>query len=393
MSNTFQIIVSDHLSSLSSLPYYKRKVFNDIALCRTPDAGYYVQQCTECDAQEIQFASCGSRYCNQCGHHKKEEWLYSRLEELLPVQYFMITTTVPSRLRVLFLLNERLCYNALFQANANAIKRAASYEHLSCHEIGFQSFLHTWKQDGGHHPHVHSIVPGGGLSEDEMEWKNCKQNWFEDGERIALLFRHELSNLLHSLYKKGRLKMPYSFPDFISDTQFLNYVRGPKKQKWNAHVEATKGSPEYALDYLGRYVHRTAISDERIESYDGQTVCIRVKDRETGGFSKVHIPALEFLTRFANHILPKGFSRSRSYGFMSCSQRRRKLSLIRSLLNVCRPPVSTRRLLEELDRTLSLFTKRTCSRCKKGHMEIVYQDFGKRMVKVSPHKALMTGTG
>lgn len=367
--NTLQSIFNNSIDTLPSMPSYKRKALLNIMTCKTEAAGKVVRSCNSCNHVVKYNRSCGSRYCNQCGYFRKALWIEDRLDECLPVQYFFATFTIPEYLRVLFLYNEKVCYKEFFKSTAEAIKSVCKHFIDPGIKTGFSSFLHTWDQAGNYHPHIHILIPGGGISEDECEWVSCKKNFFMPSYALRAVFKAKFIDALLVHYNKDRLVFPdtlNTFGDKDSD-KFKRFLQG-KDKYWCVNIQAGEGRAEHAIDYLGRYVNKTAFNDERIKQ-KGDKVEVRVKNRKEGTYENHKIDIKEFIRRFLLHILPKGTSRIRYYGFLSCSLKSKSIKLLKGIFEIKSHSVSAKRLIQSLNVILlkhRIELGESCQICKKG---------------------------
>ncbi|MBF0197925.1 MAG: transposase [Planctomycetes bacterium] len=346
--SVLQNIFRDNIEKLPNLPHYKKKAVFHIATCKTSEAGAVILGCKKCNLSKTQYRSCGSRMCNNCGHLKKELWVNDRLDELLPVPYHMVTFTIPDKLRCVFKYNETVCYNLMFKAVAESIKSVFKYHVSADAEVGFTQFLHTWTQQMLDHPHSHCIIPAGGLSHDGFEWIPCEKNYFLPAKALGALFRAKLSEAIVSKWRKGKIVLPPRLQWIKTDGQLSDYSRG-KFKRWVVHITKSSFDSEHLVDYLSRYVQRSVISDDRIENYDGDRVTIRYKNRETNAILRLDLKSEDFIKRYTQHILPRGLTRIRYYGFMSCRYKSKKIAIILEIFNPKKPEISIQRLIKSLE--------------------------------------------
>jgi len=366
-----QEILRSALYELPKLPKYKRVALKHIMTCKTEECGTIYRRCDHCENSTYQYKSCGSRYCNQCGYLRKSIWVDERLHETINTEYFFTTFTIPSRLHALFLYNERLCYKLLFKASSDAMKAAMKGQYGLGLEVGFMSVLHTNNQELGYHPHIHMLIPGGGISEDHIEWVPSRKKYLVKESILKYLFRIKLSQELKQIYAKGLLKIPPDYKDFKNSDTFYFFVYG-KEEQWNLEIKPCGNNAEYVIQYLGRYVNKTAISDERIIKVDEDRVTIRVKDRTTEDYKLVELKKSEFIRRFFLHILPKGLGRIRYFGFLSCRFKTVMLSLLETLLKPQGQHLSKKALTESLKLILLKFIIKSgppCDVCRIGHLK------------------------
>jgi len=317
----------------STLSIQQLKAFRAIRNCRTAALGGHLDTCSRCGHQAISYNSCRNRHCPKCQAQARERWLAERQWELLPIGYFHVVFTVPHQLNVLALTNARLFYDLLFATSAaTAIEVAADPKHLGA-EIGMISILHTWGQNLFLHPHVHCLVPAGGLSLDHCNWVRPRYPFFLPVRVLSQVFRGKFISRLRRLYRRRKLSFWGPASRLADSDQFDRLLRSAYRQDWVVYAKPAFGGPAQVLRYLGRYTHRVALSNHRLLSFDGERVAFRWKDYAHGGKQRVmSLTALEFLHRFFLHVLPKGFVRIRHFGYLANRFRRNRLGLCRALL-------------------------------------------------------------
>jgi len=343
-----------------------RRVLQDIARCRTAALGGHVHKCDQCDHRENSYNSCRNRHCPKCGSLAQARWLEARQADLLPVQYFHVVFTVPDVLHPLFRANPTVSYNLLFAAVAETVKEVAlNPEHLGA-QVGLTAVLHTWTQKLLYHPHLHCLVPGGGLSADGTRWVPCKPRFFLPVRVLSLVFRGKLLDKLERAIDRGELTVA------TDDNPRLSLEEAARK-KWVVYSKAPFAGPEQVLRYLGRYTHRIALSNDRLLSLDGRVVRFRWRDRADGNKAKVlTLDAVAFLQRFLLHLLPKGFVRIRHYGLLANAVRQKSVARCRELLAVDddargRSVVEQETWQELLLRLTGVDVTR-CPKCGTGHL-------------------------
>jgi hypothetical protein len=306
------------------------KVLRAIRSCRTAALGYHVDECTRCGYSGHSYNSCGNRHCPKCQANARLRWIEGRRKELLPVPYAHVVFTVPRLLAQLALQNKKLIYTLLLRLSAETlIEVSRNPKHLGA-EIGFFSVLHTWTQKLEHHPHVHCVVPAGGLSFDHQRWVsvNPRYRFFLPKAVLQRVFRAKLTEALKVAFAEGKIEFHGKLRHLSDPKAFHAFVRGLFRYKWVVHCKRPFGGPEYVLRYLGRYTHRVAISNHRLVSFTNGEVTFRWRDRAHGNREKpMTLPADEFLRRFLLHLLPKGFVRIRSFGYLANRRRRALLAL------------------------------------------------------------------
>jgi hypothetical protein len=371
MSHLQEILTSE-LKNLPRLPKHKRVALKHIMTCKTQECGTIRRQCDECYHSTYQYKSCGSRFCNQCGHLRKSIWIDDRLHESLNTDYFFYTYTIPQRLHTIFLLNETLCYKLLFKSSADALKAAMGGQYQLGLITGFMSVLHTCNQQLGYHPHIHMLIPGGGISEDHTEWVPSKKKFLVPEKILKFLFRTKLCCELKKAFAKGELEIPTDLKGLQGEDVFFTYIYG-KETTWNIRMDYLGDNPEHIINYLGRYVNKTAISDERIINVEKDIVTISTKNRTTKDIEKIHLSKKEFVRRFLLHLLPKGIARIRYFGFLSCRFKSKMLSLLDRLLSPRSEHLSKKSLIGSLKLIfLKLIIKegQPCPHCHRGHLKI-----------------------
>ena len=346
------------------------RVFDAIAACRTATLGGHVDRCDECGHLEISYNACRNRHCPKCQTMAKAEWLAARTEELLPVGYFHFVFTVPSALYPLALRHRRTLYSILFRTSSRALLTlAADPNHLGV-SAGFLSILHTWGQDLRFHPHVHCLVPGGGLSADGERWVASRERFFLPVRVVSRLFRRLFLEELEQAVEKGDVKPIPTEKQNASDA-LDGVITSCRNTEWVVYAKPPFGGPETVLDYLGRYTHRVAISNDRILAVGDDTVSFAWRDYKHDNAKRVAtIAAVDFIRRFLTHVLPPRFQRVRYYGLFA--NRHRRANLVR-----CRRALGRRPEVEEPYKPLTwreryeMVTGEApdlCPVCRKGRM-------------------------
>lgn len=318
-----------------SLSHAQRRVMSAIERCRTAALGGHVEQCDTCGHQRIAYNSCGNRHCPKCQSLARAQWLDDRQADLLPVPYFHVVFTIPEQIASIAFQNKRVVYDILFQATAETLHTiAAEPRHLGA-AIGFIAILHTWGQNLVHHPHLHCVVPGGGLAPDGSRWVACKPGFFLPVRVLSRLFRRLFLERLQHAFDTGELRFFSSLTHLSEPAQFARYLAGPRHAEWVVYAKQPFGGPQQVLDYLGRYTHRVAISNDRLVSLTDGHVTFRWKDYRRPDKPRVmQLPPLEFIRRFLLHVLPRGLQRIRHYGLLSNRLRESRLTACRHLLKV-----------------------------------------------------------
>jgi len=347
------------------------RVMQAIEICRTSALGGHVDECDACGHQAISYNSCRNRHCPKCQALAKAEWLEARKAEVLPVDYYHVVFTLPGRLAPLALQNTSVVYNLLFRAVSKTLLTIASDpKHLGAH-IGLVALLHTWGQTLMHHPHVHCVVTGGGLSPHEQRWVPCREGFFLSVDVLSCLFRRLFLQSLEAAFRGGKLEFHGELSSLSSTPSFEALLGACRAQKWVVYAKPPFGGPEKVLDYLGRYTHRIAISNHRLLDIEGGKVTFTWKNYEEDGRQEIMtLKAHEFIRRFLMHVLPGGFVRIRYYGLLANCHRARKLAQCRQVLNVpqtcCDKPDKNDWV--ELLIALTGTDPFQCPKCERGRM-------------------------
>jgi len=374
-----------------------RRALHAILACRTAELGGHkeTRRCNHCGHIEIAYNSCRHRACPKCGALAKEEWLAKRRAELLPVEYFHLVFTIPDELGPLALANRRAVYEILFAASAEALlKLAADPQRLGA-RLGGLAIIHTWGQTLRHHPHIHMIVPGGGLSPDGKRWVGCRKRFLLPVKPLSRLFRRLFLEKLETLHAKGGLVFQGIAAARAEDRLFRKLLAACRTKDWFVYAKPPFGGSEKGLRYLARYTRRTAISNSRLLKLADGKVSFRYKDYAHGGEMRVMtLDAVEFLRRFLLHVPPKGFVRVRYFGLFANRFRTRNLARCRELLGAREPePLPDLAAMPWPDRMLLLtgHDPILCRVCKKGRMLMVESPISKPSARDPPDTGLFTG--
>lgn len=323
-----------------------------IEIFRTAALGGHVESCQDCSHTRIAYNSCRNRHCPKCQWTAAQKWLDARKAELLPLPYFHVVFTLPGELGTIAYQNKAKVYGLLFSAAAETLTTiAADPKHLGA-QIGVTGVLHTWGQTLDHHPHVHCIVPGGGISLDGKSWISCRPNFFLPVRVLSRLFRRLFLEGLAKLHGNNELQFFGKIGALDDPVAFRDHIAPLRKKEWVVYAKEPFGGPEQVLAYLARYTHRVAISNRRLVSIGDDYVSFRWKDyRETGRHkSKVmHLPPPEFMRRFLMHVLPERFHRIRHYGLFANGHRVEKLALCRRLLHEPATSPDTAQTADKID--------------------------------------------
>jgi hypothetical protein len=359
----------------ASLSMAQRRVLTAIEVCRTAVLGGHLEQCDHCAHRRNAYNSCSDRHCPKCQSLARAQWLKDRQVELLSTQYFHVVFTLPQQIATIAYQNKREVYGILFKATAEALLAiAADPKHLGA-EIGFFAVLHTWGSNLLHHPHLHCVVPGGGLSPDRTQWISCQAGFFLSVRVLSRLFRRLFLEYLLKAFDAGKLEF-YSSLELLRDrSSFLDYLAPLREAEWVVYAKRPFAGPEQVLDYVGRYTHRVAISNNRLLDIAEGKVTFRYKDyRHDAQQKTMTLKADEFIRRFLLHVLPAGFQRIRYYGFLANRYREQKLKRCRELLNMPAPEplaLETSKNYRERYEELTGSSLWQCPVCRQGRMLVI----------------------
>ena len=349
------------------------RAMSAIERCRTAALGGHVEQCDACGHRRISYNSCRHRACPKCQSLARAQWLEDREAELLEVEYFHVVFTVPEPIAAIAHQNKRVVYDLLFRASAATLRTiAADPQHLGA-EIGFLAILHTWGQNLLHHPHVHCVVPGGGIAPDGQRWIACRRGFFLPVRVLSRLFRRLFLERLHAAFRAGQLHFGGQLQALRGADVFRAYLAPAAQAEWVVYAKPPFGGPRQVLHYLGRYTHRVALSNNRLLKMDGERITFAWKDyRHAAEQRTMTLDAAEFIRRFLLHVLPNGLQHIRHYGFLANRHRETRLALCRRLLNAPTPATSTdsgtKQDYRDLYQALTGISLRDCPLCGKGHM-------------------------
>ena len=373
VADVFRCYGADYrLHNGASMSNAQHRVMTAIEVCRTAFLGGHLEQCDQCGHQRNAYNSCANRHCPKCQSLARAQWLEDRQSELLNTQYFHVVFTLPQQIATIAYQNKRELYGILFRTTAETLLTiAADPKHLGA-EIGFFAVLHTWGQNLLHHPHLHCVVTGGGLSADGSQWISCRAGFFLPVGVLSRLFRRLfLANLLKA-FDAGKLQFFSSLESLRDRSSFLDYLASLREAEWVVYAKRPFAGPEQVLDYVGRYTHRVAISNNRLLEIAEGKVTFRYKDyRHDAQQKTMTLEAEEFIRRFLLHVLPEGFQRIRYYGFLANRYREQKLAHCRELLDMPAPEppaLDSAKDYRERYEELTGCSLWQCPVCHKGRM-------------------------
>jgi Putative transposase/Transposase zinc-binding domain len=370
----------------ASLSMAQRRVMTAIEVCRTAVLGGHLEQCDHCGHQRNAYNSCGDRHCPKCQSLARAQWLEDRKSELLDTQYFHVVFTLPEQIAAIAYQNKRELYGILFRATAQTLLTiAADLKHLGA-EIGFFAVLHTWGQNLLHHPHLHCVVTGGGLSADGSQWISCRAGFFLPVGVLSRLFRRLFLEYLLKAFDASKLEFFSSLQSLRDRSSFLDYLAPLREVEWVVYAKRPFAGPEQVLDYVGRYTHRVAISNNRLLDIPEGKVTFRYKDyRHDAQQKTMTVEVQEFIRRFLLHVLPEGFQRIRYYGLLANRYREQKLALCRELLDMPAPeppPLEATEDYRERYEELTGCSLSECPVCHQGRMLVI------EILPRSPHRKM-----
>jgi hypothetical protein len=348
------------------------RVMQAIEGCRTALLGGHVDQCDHCGHLEISYNSCRNRHCPKCQFLRKEQWIEARRKDLLPIPYFHVVFTLPAELNPLFLRNRRVLYDLFFLSVSETLRELAQDPKRLGAGIGFMGIVHTWGQNLVDHPHLHCIVTGGGLSPAQDRWISCRKGFFLPVRVMSKLFRNKFLDYLKKSYESGQLAFFDSMGHLRQPKAFQRFRKQFYQKKWVVYCKPPFNGAEGVLNYLSRYTHRIAISNERILKLEDGQVSFRWRDYSDGNQEKIMtVAAEEFIRRFLLHVLPAGFVKIRHYGLLANRNRKNNIALCRKLLDCCPTETQARDLpatWQEYLLKVSGVDVTQCPACKKGHL-------------------------
>jgi predicted RNA-binding Zn-ribbon protein involved in translation (DUF1610 family) len=309
------------------------KAFHAILRCRTAALGGHLDECSRCGKRVLSYNSCRNRHCPKCQANARHRWLEARRAELLPTRYVHVVFTLPHELAPLALVNKKIVYKLLFAASSETLLEVARDPRFLGAEIGFFSVLHTWNQKLEHHPHVHCVVPEGGVAPDRSRWVRPRYNFFLPVKVLGKVFRGKFLQALRNAFAAGELRFPGRMKNLAAPRGFGALLRQSCRSNWVVYAKRPFGGPEHVLCYLGNYTHRIAISNHRLVGLDDDRVTFRWRDSAHKNKKRMMtLRVEEFLRRFFLHVLPRGFVRIRHFGLFANRVRKASLDLCRRLL-------------------------------------------------------------
>ncbi len=361
-------VYGEEYKATHRLTFNQHKSFEAIKNCRTPEMGGHVNQCNHCGHKEQSYNSCRNRHCPKCGQVKQLKWSDKLKSMLLPVHYFHIVFTLPQELRKLIYHNQFLCYNILFKTSAQALQQAALNPEYLGAETGCVAVLHTWGQNLQYHPHLHMIVPAGGLDPDGNQWKQTGKNFFVPLKALMKMFRAKYIDMLIKEHHKGKLIIPPDDKEMYMN--FSAFCQKIKKKDWNVYSKKAFGGPSKVVNYLGRYTHRVAITNNRILNIENGKIKFRWKDYSNNNkWKEIELEASEFIRRFMLHILPEGFYKVRYFGiFANVYSKTKRKECFLLLEELPQPSEYDGLLWFEVIKRATGKDYLLCPECKKGRM-------------------------
>jgi len=345
-----------------SLPLHQLKLMRAIETCRTPALGGVVEWCERCQFAHLKYRSCRNRHCPKCQGAARQKWLQQRRAEILPAVYFHVVFTLPEALAAIAFYNKKPLYDLLFRITSETLLTIAKDPRRLGVELGFFAVLHSWGQNLHFHPHLHCVVPGGGLSPDRRQWIHARRQYLLPVKVLSAYFRRRFLEQLEKLYAAGRLQFFGEIEALADPAAFARYLAPLRQAPWVVYAKPPFGGPLQVLQYLGRYTHRVAISNRRLLRLEDGQVSFAWKDYRTKPPDQqvkvMTVAAEEFIRRFLQHALPTGLQRIRYYGFLAGCHRTARLALCRRLLA---PPSSA--LLPQIPPLPVQSPSRHCPRC------------------------------
>lgn len=355
----------------NALSYAKIKVMHHIEACRTAQLGGHIEQCNRCGFQRNAYNSCRDRHCPKCQTLTKEQWLNDRKAELLPCSYFHLVFTLPHDLNPIILCNKRVTLQILFASVSETLQAFAKDPQWRLEgKLGFIAVLHTWSQTLMDHFHLHCLIPAGALSFKKGKWIPARDSFLFRIDSLTKDFRKRYLQKLETAYLKEQLIFPGNIAEFESKEEFGQLMKSLSNVSWIAYAKRPFGGPQQVLEYLGRYTHRVAISNNRITSISNGKVTFTYRDRQQDSeIKEMTLDADEFIRRFLLHVLPKGFLKIRYFGFLSHKNKKQAIKLLRKLIDPdANLPEKVTETIPEMMLRLTGNDITCCPKCKKGTM-------------------------
>jgi hypothetical protein len=354
-----------------SMSVAQRRVMSAIEQCRTAALGGHLERCDACGHERNCYNSCGDRHCPKCQSLARARWIEDRNSELLEVPYFHLVFTVPEQIAAIAYQNKRVVYNILLRTTAETLTTIAADPKQLGAQIGFFAVLHTWGQNLHFHPHLHCVVPGGGPSPDGERWIACRPGFFLPVRVLSRLFRRLFLTALKRSFEAGKLKFFGVLEHLHEPCAFARHLDRAKESEWVVYAKRPFAGPQQVLDYVGRYTHRVAISNNRVLDIDNDQVRFQWKDyRHHERVKTMTLSADEFIRRFLRHVLPAGLQRIRYYGFLGSRSRQQQLARCRRLLGMppTVPPSTAEQEYRDRFEDLAGCSLRQCPYCRRGEM-------------------------
>lgn len=354
------------LAENGKLNSHQKGILTNMSNCRTPNMGGQMMACKHCGAIHYHFHSCRNRHCNLCGGMKRDKWAMDRKNDMLPVKYLHIVFTLPHQLNGICLKNQKAMFNLLMQTAWQTIQLFANdHKHLGG-KMGAVMVLHTWGQNLSYHPHVHCLVPAGGITK-QGKWRNVKSNgkFFAPVKQMGKVFRGKFTDGIARLQEQGCIEMEEPI------CKEMKHLHPLYKNNWVVYAKKPMTTGEKVIEYISRYVHRVAISNSRIKNYDGKTVSFSWFDYRSSKKQVTSMEAMGFLQRFALHILPKGFAKVRHYGILACRNKTDALTQIRKQLGYAKGKKENTTNWQLRYEKLYGTNPMLCKHCRKGYMVLI----------------------
>lgn len=354
-----------------SLPLAHLKVMHCIKICRTSYLGGHVQQCDSCSFERYAYNSCRNRHCPKCQALTKAKWLEDRKSELLPVGYFHTVFTLPHELNHIVLRNKKTVFGILFKAVSETLIEFGK-NNLGG-QPGFLGILHTWDQKLMDHFHLHCVVAGGALSKEQGRWISARDNFLFSVKALSIVFRAKFMQHLTKAFMKGELIFPGKIAPLADEQEFANFTKNLKQKNWIVYCKKPFAGPQQVLDYIGRYTHRVAISNQRIVNIENGKVTFTYRDRRNNNTLKtMTLEAKEFIRRFLLHVLPDGFVRIRHFGFLANRYKKENIQQCKEIIGYPEQiPETSEKTSQDLMIELTGVDITICPCCKKGSMRVV----------------------